>query len=66
MTENGLITLYINIEDFYHRFIETKTGKKALSHYYGKRGPKRRMTAVLSRTAQKDSWEQLSPMPAIF
>ena len=44
MTENDLIALYINIEDFYNRFIETEAGKKALSHYYGKRGPKRRMT----------------------
>ena len=28
MTENDLIALYINIEDFYKMFIETEAGKK--------------------------------------
>ncbi|MBR0100776.1 MAG: hypothetical protein IJP90_13855, partial [Treponema sp.] len=29
---------------FIHRFLETSAGKKNLSLYYGRRGPKRRMT----------------------
>lgn len=44
MTENSLIELYCIIDDFYHRFIETESGKKALSEYYGTRGPKRQMS----------------------
>ena len=44
MIVNDLIGLYCIIDDFFHRFIETKTGKNNLSEYYGKRGPKRQMT----------------------
>ena len=43
MTENSLITLYCIVDDFIHRFLETSAGKKNLSIYYGRRGPKRRM-----------------------
>ena len=44
MTENDLIELYSNIDDFYHRYIKTNEGKTALTNYYGKRGPKRKLT----------------------
>ena len=44
MTVNDLIELYSNIEDFYHRYIKTDEGKRALGNYYGKRGPKRKLT----------------------
>ena len=43
MTENSLTTLYCIVDDFIHRFLETSAGKKNLSIYYGRRGPKRRM-----------------------
>lgn len=43
MTENSLITLYCIVDDFIHRFLGTSAGKKNLTMYYGKRGPKRRM-----------------------
>jgi len=44
MTENDLVELYCVIDDFYHCFIQTETGKKNLNNYYGSRGPKRIMT----------------------
>jgi len=44
MTENDLISLYCIVDDFYQKFIETKAGKKNLVRYYGRRGPKRRMS----------------------
>ena len=46
MTENSLITLYCIVDDFIHRFLETSAGKKNLALYYGRHGPKRRMTVV--------------------
>ena len=61
MTENDLIKLYCIVDDFYHMFIETESGKKNLELYYGKRGPARRMSVpevvtlnlarILDRTA---------------
>ena len=44
MTENDLTALYCIVDNFYQKFIETKAGKWNLSHYYGRRGSKRRMS----------------------
>lgn len=44
MIENDLIGLYCMIDDFFHRFVETKAGKRNLSEYYGRRGPRRRLS----------------------
>lgn len=44
MIENNLIELYCIVDDFFQRFVETKVGKKNLSEYYGKRGPKRQLS----------------------
>lgn len=44
MTENDLTILYCKIDDFYHSFIKTNTGKKVISNYNGQRGPKRKLS----------------------
>ena len=44
MTDNSLTSLYCIVDDFIHRFLETPAGKKNLALYYGRRGPKRRMS----------------------
>jgi len=44
MTENDLIELYCIVDDFYQKFVETKAGKRNLALYYGRRGPKKRMS----------------------
>ena len=41
MTENDMTMLYCKIDDFYHSFIKTNIGKKVISHYNGRRGPKK-------------------------
>ena len=44
MTENDLIELYSIVDDFYQKFVETKAEKRNLALYYGRRGPKKRMS----------------------
>ena len=44
MTENSLITLYCIVDDFINKILETSVGKKNLALYYGRRGPRRRMS----------------------
>lgn len=70
MTETDLIELYCITDDFYNHFIETNSGKKCLSEYYGTRGPKRQMRVpeimtlniirILNRTADLKTFHKLA------